>query len=96
MFVVVIDARTKWIELCPVSSASSETTVRKLRHIFSTHGLRLTIVSDNGTPLTGEEFQEFLTMNGIRHIASALYQPASNGLAERAVQIVKQGVRKAN
>ena len=33
-------------------------------------------------------------MNGIRHIISALYQPASNGLAERAVQIMKQGLRK--
>ena len=68
MFLVVIDARTTWIELCPVSSASSETTVRKLLHIFSIHGLPLTIVSDNGTPFTGEEFQKFLTMNGIRHI----------------------------
>ena len=94
MFLVVIDARTKWIELCPVSSASSETTVRKLRHIFSTHGLPLTIVSDNGTPFTGEEFQKFLTMKGIRHITSAPYHPASNELAERAVQVVKQGLRK--
>ena len=90
IFLVVIDAHIKWI----VSSASSETTVRKLRHIFSTHGLPLTIVSDNSTPFTGEEFQKFLTMNGIRHITCALYHPASNGLAERAVQIMKQGLRK--
>ena len=66
----------------------------KLRHIFSTHGLPLTIVSDNGTPFTGEEFQKFLTMNGIRHITSVPYHLASNGLAERAVQIVRQGLRK--
>ena len=33
-------------------------------------------------------------MNDIRHITSAPYHPASNGLSERAVQIVKQGLRK--
>ena len=66
MFLVVTDAHTNWIELCSASSVSSETMVRKLHHIFSTHGLPLTIVSDNGTPFTGEEFQKFLTMNGIK------------------------------
>ena len=32
--------------------------------------------------------------NGIRHKTSALYHPATNGLAERAVQVVKNGLRK--
>ena len=36
------------------------------------------------------EFEEFFQKNGIRHITSAPYHPASNGLVERAVQIVKK------
>ena len=40
------------------------------------------------------EFEAFLASNGIKHITSAPYHPASNGLAERAVQIVKKGLRK--
>ncbi len=34
--------------------------------------------------------ENFLATNGIRHVTSA----ASNGLAERAVQIVKRGLKK--
>ena len=33
-------------------------------------------------------------MNGIRHIQTAPYHPSSNGMAERAVQVVKQGIKK--
>ncbi len=56
--------------------------------MFAKFGLPETIVTDNGTCFVSEGF---LAYNGIRHITSAPYHPASNGLA---IQIVKGGLKK--
>ena len=92
MFLVVINDHSKWIETFPVQSATSNITIDKLRRLFAQFGLPEVIVSDNGSCMSvHEEFESFLCANGINHITSAPYHPASNGLAERAVQIVKMG-----
>ncbi len=52
------------------------------------------IVSDNWTSFIGHEFKTFTEGNGIRHLTTASYHAASNGLAERAVQTVKNGLLK--
>ena len=36
----------------------------------------------------------FTEANGVRHIVSPLYHPASNGAAEQVVQVLKQAIRK--
>ncbi|CAC5380501.1 Uncharacterized protein K02A2.6 [Mytilus coruscus] len=86
MFLVCVDAHSKYMEVQVVNSATSATTIEKFRTVFATHGIPDTIVSDNGTPFTSEEFESFINRNGIRHIRVSPYQPSSNGLAERAVQ----------
>ena len=53
------------------------------------------MVSDNGPPFTSKEFEDFLSSNGIAHIFSAPYHPASNGAAENAVKTVKGAIKKA-
>jgi len=94
MILVVVDSHSKWIEAPVVNSATSQATIEKLRLIFATHGLPEVIVSDNGPAFTSEEFDAFVRGNGIKHLTSAPYHPASNGLAERAVQTVKKALRK--
>ena len=94
MILVVADAHSKWIEANIVNSATTATTIHKLRAMFATHGLPQTVVSDNGSVFTSSDFEEFMQMNGIRHIRTVPYHPASNGLAERAVQTLKEGLKK--
>ncbi len=94
MFFVLIDAHSKWMDVYPVNSATSATTIECLRNSFSNHGLPELIVSDNGTCFISAEFKEFLHKNGVRHVTSAPYHASSNGLVERAVQIVKTMLKK--
>ena len=57
MILVLIDVYSKWIEAHVVSSSTSEVTIEHLSQIFATHGLQKSIVSDNGSCLTSEEFR---------------------------------------
>ena len=92
----LVDAHSKWLEAAVVSSTSSQQAIRVLRQVFSCDGLPEVLVSDNGTAFTSTEFQTIVQRNGFRHIRSAPYHPATNGLAERAVQTVKNALRKTS
>ena len=94
MFLVIVDAYSKWLDVHCMTSTTSTATIEKLREIVAIHGLPTTLVSDNGSNFTSSEFEEFMKMNGIKHIKVAPYNPASNGLAERAVRIFKEGYKK--
>ena len=94
LILVMVDATTKWIEAMVVPSTTSSITIAKMREVFARFGLLKTIVSDNGTSFTSAEFTMFLKKNGIQHIRSAPYHPATNGMAERAVRFLKEGLRK--
>ena len=79
MYLVCIDTHSKYKETQVVNSATSTATIEKLCMIFATHGIPDTIVSDNGTSFTSEEFESFTKKNGIRHIRISPYQPSFNG-----------------
>ncbi|XP_035806354.2 uncharacterized protein K02A2.6-like [Amphiprion ocellaris] len=94
MFLVLVDSHSKWLEAHIMSNITASLTADTLRSIFATHGLPDTVVTDNGPTFTSDVFKVFMEKNGIRHIRTAPYHPASNGLAERAVETLKAGLRK--
>ena len=93
MFLIAVDAHSKWPEVIQMASTSAEQTIIALRQLFATYGLPLQLVSDNGPQFTAVEFQHFLKGNGVKHIRCSPCHPSSNGLAERFVRTFKQAMK---
>ena len=72
MYLVIVDAHSKWLDVHIMQSITSAKTIEKLRTVFAIHGLPQKVVTDNGPSFVSAEF---------------------NGLAERAVQSFKQGIK---
>ena len=82
IFLVIVNAHSKWLDAHIMSSITSAKTIEILRTVFATHGLPK---MDNGSSFTSEEFKKFVRRNRIKHVTSAPYHPSTNGQAERAV-----------
>lgn len=94
MFLVVVDAHSKWVEVFRMKTITSLDTFNILHELFAHYGLPRLIISDNGPQLTSWEFQDFIQQNGVHYVYSPVYHPQSNGQAERVVQKVKAGLHK--
>ena len=94
MFLILVDANTKWVDIHVVNSSSSQVTIEKMRITFANLGLPQILVTDNGPQFTSTEFSQFTKNNGIKHVTSSPYHPSMNGLAERTVQTFKEGMKR--
>ena len=95
MFMIIVDAHSKWLEVFPMRSITTTKTLEILRNLFATYGLPYQLVSDNGPQFVSSKFEMCMKVNGIKHIKVAPYHPSSNGEAERFVQTFKQAMRAA-
>ncbi|KAI8117633.1 hypothetical protein CVS40_10560 [Lucilia cuprina] len=93
-FLVLVDAKSKWPEIRLQRDAqNSEKTITLLQDIFFTHGLPQVMVSDNATIFQSDTFKSYCINNGIIQKFIAPGHPATNGLAERYVQILKRKLK---
>lgn len=58
MYLVLVDAHSKWLEVAIMSSITSVKTIEQLRMILPTHGLPKNIVTDNGPSFISQEFED--------------------------------------
>ena len=91
MYLIVVDAFSEWAKVAITHTASSESTIEDLHHMFATHGIQDTIAPDNASSFTrlSKQFARLCSRNHINHVTSAPFQLASNGLAEQTVQSFK-------
>ena len=79
----------EWLEVFPTAVAMSSVVMEVLRETFARFGILETRFWQCSV---SEDFELFLQRNGVKHITSAPYHPASNRLAVWIVQILKQGL----
>ena len=95
-WLVLTDAYSKYPCIHPSTSTSTRATLDLLEEDFAHFGYPHTLVTDNATSFTSEEFKEWCKDRGITHLTGAPYHPATNGAAERLVQTFKQALRKSS
>ena len=96
MWLILIDAYSKWPEVHEMSETTSKVTIQQLRKIFAVQGLPELIVTDNGSQFVSEEFKSFCQQRGIQHNTITPYHPRSNEEAERMVETFKLSLNKAD
>jgi len=94
-YMVVFDYYSRYITVHELKDTSNAgVVVRILENLFCLLGIPNTIVSDNGPQFISSTFSEFTKKWDIIHVTSSPKYPQSNGAAERAVQTVKELMKK--
>lgn len=93
-YVVLVDYFSKWIELKQIRNKTSSEVIQAWMEIFAQFGIPKTIIADN-MPFGSFECKKFAENWDIEIITSSPLYPKSNGMAERAVQVVKNILKKS-
>merc|ERR1711951_93086 len=95
---IMVDAFSKkiWCHYLGKDTMAATTCAALFNWFCSETGSPTTLVSDNRPQFTSKLFADKMKLWNIKHIFSPPYHPASNGAAERAVQLVKDRLKKMN
>ena len=95
-FLLIVDYYSRFIEITRVNRLTADEVITRTKSIFARHGIPETVISDNGPQYASEAYRLFARDYQFKHITSSPYFPQSNGEAERAVQTVKNLLRKSD
>ena len=93
-YLVTVDYFSHFFELDYLPQTTAETVINKLKHHFARHGIPDTVVSDNGTQYSSQQFRLFTCSWDFRHVTSSPGHSQSNGAAEAAVKVAKNMMKK--
>ena len=93
-YIVIIDSYSGWVDYKPLKTMQSSEVISILQTWFSIMGVPEEFQSDNGAQYDSREFKQFEKEYNFTRASSSPLHPQSNGLAERAVQIVKNIIKK--
>ncbi|XP_064458840.1 uncharacterized protein K02A2.6-like [Ornithodoros turicata] len=93
-FLILVDYYSFYYEVKPLKRSTAKEVVAICTDVFTTHGIPVRFLSDNGPPFGSHEFREGMRFLGVTHITSSPHYPRSNGMAERAVREAKKLLSK--
>ena len=93
-YLLIVDYLSKYPELAPMKNKTSSCVIEILKAQFARHGIPRDVIADN-VPFNSTECKNFAREWNFNIIPSSPRYPASNGLAERNVQTVKNFLRKS-
>ena len=94
-YLLIVDYFSRFIEITKLRTQSSSEVIQHTKEIFSRHGVPQEVTSDNGPQYSSFEYSQFAAKYGFTHTTSSPQFPQSNGEAERAVQTIKQFLKKS-
>ena len=94
-YCVFVDVYSGYIELCNLEDLTAETLIDRTKQVFATHGIPVTLISDNGPNYAAKEFANFACAWDFQHVTSSPHHSKSNGRAEAAVKTVKNIMKKS-
>lgn len=94
-YIIVVDYYSRFYEIAPLKSTTTENTINDLKSFFCRHGIPEITVSDNGPHFAADTFSKFAEEWGFTRLTSSPHYPQNNGDVERAVKIAKDLKRAA-
>ena len=93
-YLLVVDYYSRYIEVAQPSKTTADEVIIYTKSIYAGHGIPEVVVSDNGPQYFSEVYANFTQKFQFEHLTSSPHYPQSNGEAERAVQTVKNLIKK--
>uniref|UniRef100_A0A1Y1KVT8 RNA-directed DNA polymerase n=1 Tax=Photinus pyralis TaxID=7054 RepID=A0A1Y1KVT8_PHOPY len=93
-YCVLFDAYSNWLEVLPIKNKCAESVICELKTVFARFGSPDILLTDN-VPYNSEKFLEFAKDWNFTLVTRSPEYPRSNGLAEKAVSIAKNLLKKS-
>ena len=91
----VVDHHSRYTWATAVKNNTSEASICFLSKLFASTCKPDALLSDNGTSFTSNRFRNYLKSKNIKHLLTAPFRPQSNGICEKANDLIVKGLRLA-
>ena len=96
-YLLVVDYCSCWIETVQLKQTTSVAVIEHCKSIFARFGIPEVVLSDKGQQFKSRKFLKFSQDYSFTHLTCTCspYHPQGNGVAERAVQTMKNLLKKS-